>query len=174
MPPDDDENDRGRRPPESRHERRRRIARERKRSKLESKLVEALGSPALNGGFDRLVSKVDTMAESQKMMVVKVNDVHEAIYNPDDGLFARIKSVDTEREKDIIELQSWRESVNNDLVLDAQQDKELIQKVEAHELTIAELSQHRHRVVAMVKWLAVALGGGGVSLFFQWLSTLIG
>lgn len=153
---------------------RRRSVSERRERRLESKLLDALSSPALNGGFDTLLSKVERIEESQGMLVSKVNDVHEAIYNPDDGLFARIKSAEAEREKDIVELQAWRESVNKDLLLDAEQDRELKEKVEKHELTIAELRLHRDRVVSMAKWFFVALGGGAITLLVNWLTTLIG
>lgn len=150
------------------------ISQERKQLELEIRLVEALKSPAFNGGFDKLVSKVDMVVESQSTIANKVAEVYEAIYNPDVGLFARIKDVDVEREKDITELQHWRSSVNTDLLLDQEQDLKLAAKVEVHEKAIAELSQHRQRVVASLKWLLVALGGGGISLLFQWLSTFIG
>lgn len=153
---------------------RRRTPRERRRERLESRLVEALNSPALNGGFDTLLSKVNKIEETQGTLVSKVNDVHEAIYNPDEGLFARIKTAETEREKDIIELQAWRESVNKDLLLDAEEDKSLKEKVDSHELALAELKSHRDRVSGVIKWLLVALGGGGIGLLFQWLSTFIG
>lgn len=158
--------------PESRQQRRRRQIRERKRSRLESKLTEALSSPALNGGFDTLLGKVERIEESVLTQSRQIADVHEAIYNPDEGLFARIKSAETEREKDIIELQAWRESVNKDLLLDAEQDKELKEKVEKHEITLAELTSHKRRVASVIKWLLVALGGGGITLLFEYLSKI--
>lgn len=143
------------------------------RSDLESQLVKALNSPALNGGFDTLLNKVSKIEETQSTLVTKVTSIHEAIYEPDDGLFARIKEGRVERDKDVIEIQAWRQLINRDLELDAVEDKELKQIVNKHEIKITELKSHTDRVKSVIKWVVVAIAGGGFTMLFEWISTFI-
>ena len=42
-------------------------------------------SPALNGGFDKLLFNVDNIEKRQTQIIEKVDKIHEAIYDPDDG-----------------------------------------------------------------------------------------
>ena len=49
-----------------------------------------LASSALNGGFDTLLYKIDKIEQGQSQVSTKVDKIHDAIYHPDEGLFARI------------------------------------------------------------------------------------
>lgn len=57
-----------------------------------------LESPVLNGGFDKLVKQVDKiesvtdqMRQDQATSGKKVDAIHTAIYDPDTGLYGRVK-----------------------------------------------------------------------------------
>ena len=49
-------------------------------------------SAALNGGFDKLLYKIDSIENSQNIIANKVDKIHDAIYDPDEGLFARMSA----------------------------------------------------------------------------------
>jgi hypothetical protein len=52
-------------------------------------------APALNGGFDRMLVMVEHIQEAQEESAKKLNDLHQGLYEPNDGLYARVKSVET-------------------------------------------------------------------------------
>lgn len=62
------------------------------------RLAEKLERPALNGGFDDLVRKVDKidgvaeqLKTDQAATGKKIDAIHVAIYDPDTGLYGRVK-----------------------------------------------------------------------------------
>lgn len=48
----------------------------------------------LNGGFDRLMEKVDSIEGTQEKILGELNTVKATIYDPDTGIYSRIKAVD--------------------------------------------------------------------------------
>lgn len=52
------------------------------------------GAPALNGGFDRMMVIVEHIQDIQDQTTKKINEIHESLYEPDDGLYARVKMVE--------------------------------------------------------------------------------
>lgn len=62
-------------------------------------LVESIaskinGAPALNGGFDRMLVMVEHIKEKQEDTSAKVDKIHDGLYEPNDGLYARVKMVE--------------------------------------------------------------------------------
>lgn len=62
------------------------------------RLDKKLDSPILNGGFNDLMTKVnkietiqDELGKTQTGANEKITAIHAAIYNPDDGLYAKVK-----------------------------------------------------------------------------------
>lgn len=62
------------------------------------RLEEKLERPALNGGFDNLVSKVEkinsiteSLNDQQADILKKIDSIHTAIYEPDTGLYQKVK-----------------------------------------------------------------------------------
>lgn len=63
------------------------------------KMVETIakkinGSPALNGGFDRMLIIVEHIQEKQDETNEKISRIHDGLYEPDEGLYARVKDVE--------------------------------------------------------------------------------
>ena len=61
-------------------------------------LRDKLERPVLNGGFDDLVKKVDKietvtekLSENQALSGKKIDAIHVAVYDPDTGLYGRVK-----------------------------------------------------------------------------------
>ncbi len=53
----------------------------------------------VHGKFDRMIQSIDTVKEKQEEMAEDVAKIKEAVYNPDSGLYARLR-----------ELESWKDT----------------------------------------------------------------
>lgn len=58
-----------------------------------------------------LSSKIETLIAKQEEMAIHVSKIKEAVYNPDEGLYARLTKLDAR----ILTLEKWKE--NNSKVL---------------------------------------------------------
>lgn len=69
-------------------------------------LIKKLGdSSALNGGFDKLVLMIEHVQERQEDSNKKLDKVSEALYDPDTGLFSRVKKIEQKLDTNIDELE---------------------------------------------------------------------
>jgi hypothetical protein len=128
-------------------------------------------SPALNGGFDRLLYKIDGIEKSQVQIVEKVDKIHDAIYHPDEGLFARIaatKASQTESmirvEKQVEEITSWKDEAQSQDENCEKEADEIQLKIQRLENTIVNVERFQSLVISSLKWLAAGLGGALVSV----------
>lgn len=130
---------------------------------------KVLASAALNGGFDTLMFKVEKIEEGQAQMGTKVDSIHEAIYHPDTGLFARVKDVEHVKEKivaveklekDLTHIQHQREHEQTNAREASQLSKDNEKAVKQLEQQVKDLSSFKTRVCTAAKWLAVTVGGG--------------
>ena len=130
--------------------------------------VKVLASAALNGGFDNLMFKIDKIEEKQESMGLKVDSIHEAIYNPDDGLYARVKDVESIKEKtllmdklekDVFVLQhayaTEEKTLQKESALNNEQDK----LIKLYADQIKELMFFKSKILEATKWLIYAIGG---------------
>lgn len=65
-------------------------------AQLVSEIHDKLDGPVFNGGFERLVSAVQNMDKNLQEAVIEIKDLKRVVYEPDEGLFARVKRNDTE------------------------------------------------------------------------------
>jgi hypothetical protein len=130
---------------------------------------KVLASSVLNGGFDAMMSKVDQIDDSQKQIVVKVDSIHQAIYHPDDGLFARVKDVEHVKdkvivvdrlEKDLTHIQTEREHENVHAREASQLSKDNEKAIKELTIQVRYLVELKSRMSAIGKWLAVTVSGG--------------
>lgn len=123
---------------------------------LKTLQTKILASSALNGGFERLISKIEQIEQGQHEAGMKVTSIHDAIYHPDEGLFARVKIIEHKR--------------NNEEKLFEKESKACEERdklAEEHTIKIKELIEYKNKTYSMGKWFVVGLSGGGVSLFFK-------
>ena len=52
-----------------------------------------------NGKLERMMDSIETVKEKQEEMAENLSKIKEAVYNPDQGLYARVK-----------ELEQWKDS----------------------------------------------------------------
>ena len=65
-------------------------------------VIETKGAVALaeiNGKFDQMLQSIDTVKEKQDEMADDISKIKEAVYNPDSGLYARLR-----------ELENWKQT----------------------------------------------------------------
>ncbi len=131
-------------------------------------------SPALNGGFDRLLYKIDGIEKSQVQIVEKVDKIHEAIYNPDEGLFARLaasKASNAESlskvEKDIVELEIWKNQISEDGESCEKEADQLQEKIFRIEKSLDDVEKFQKVTYSVAKWLAAAIGGGIITFIAE-------
>ena len=48
----------------------------------------------LNSKLDRMLSSVEALAEHQNRMSDDISKIKEAVYNPDEGLYARLRALE--------------------------------------------------------------------------------
>jgi hypothetical protein len=147
---------------------------------LEDLRSSLLSAPALNGGFDTLMFKVDKIEEAQGQMVETINKIHTAIYDPDHGLYSRIRTAETDKsdstvnlEKNIYEISEW--SSRAKIILDEHEkiaDKHKEELFE-HLTLMKDLIKFKDRVHAAAKWTTISFGTGALTLIGKVLYSLI-
>lgn len=136
-------------------------------------------SAVLNGGFDVLMYKVEKIEETQEKIVDTVSSIHQAIYHPDDGIFARINSTRASQvedkvdlEKKIMVLHSWKEMEAKSSLEEKSTNAQLKEKIASHQESIQDLNRWKTTTSSIAKWLVVAISGGILTIGFRALYEL--
>jgi len=131
-------------------------------------------SAVLNGGFDRLFYKIDAIESNQATIVSKVDKIHDAIYDPDEGLFARIsnnKAAQNESiaqvEKKVIEINAWKDQKSKNLDEIENSSDTLTTKLNSLENSVESLNTFKVTTIGLAKWLLAAGGGGIITIIFK-------
>ncbi len=108
-----------------------------------------LDGVAFNGGFETLVSNVQNIQKTIQEMNVKMEDVHKVIYEPDDGLFARVKKVENIHDRELaplrqslVDMTEWKETLTA-------KDGPLALAAADHR-HVEELNAWKKRIIALV------------------------
>lgn len=88
---------------------------------LLSTLENKLNHTVFNGGFDTLLKNVELIEKQQKQLLDKLEELNEVIYEPDNGLFSRIKRTENlysdeikEIKRNVQEVKEWRKDLENE------------------------------------------------------------
>ena len=133
-------------------------------------------SAALNGGFDALIRKIDKIEQGQGHLVARVEKIHDAIYDPNEGIFAKLSETKLENSKQIsevdhklVEVSEWKKYKDK---IDSKQDDDsskFTQKIVTLENSVDTLVKAKNTSWNVIKWLVVALMGGIITLIFKYL-----
>ena len=132
-----------------------------------------LSAPAMNGGFSNLMYKIEKIEQSQSQLVTKVDDIREVLYNPDNGLYARIKSVENrtvkvdqfeELEDQIESIQSWKSREERLAEKEELNDENLAKIINQHSEVIKELQSWHQKQTAAVRWIIITAATAIVGL----------
>ena len=77
---------------------------------LVNEIHSKLEGVIFNGGFETLSQNVQNMDRSLREAINKIEELHKVVYEPDDGLFARVKKVENSQREEMKPLQ---ENVNS-------------------------------------------------------------
>ena len=134
--------------------------------KIESKISNA---KSMNGGFDKLLLEVQHIKEAQVDILEGVRGVKRNLYEPDSGLFSRVKELEMEssRRQEYItetkpivgqhqELLHWKKEAEKDL-----------DEVEGLRLEVAKLQDWKQGIQKVIWLIATAAGGMWVKHFMD-------
>lgn len=134
--------------------------------KMENKISNA---QSMNGGFDKLLIEVEHIKETQSAVLEGVRGVKKNLYEPDSGLFSRVKELEMEsaRRMDYIvetkpivgqhqELLHWKKEAEKDL-----------DEVEGLRLEVAKLQDWKQGIQKVIWLVATAAGGMWVKHFMD-------
>lgn len=126
-----------------------------------------LSAPAMNGGFSTLMYKIEKIEQSQEKLVEKVDDIRDVLYDPDSGLYARIKNVENQTaevervenlEEEIKYIKSWKENKDKLAAREEIEEADVEKILREHAEVLKELQKWYERQAAAIKWLALTLG----------------
>lgn len=126
------------------------------RELLETIAKKLMESNALNGGFDKLCLMIEHIQEKQNESSVKLDKVSEAIYDPDNGLFSRVKDLEQKIDVNMNEIEKKIEMVPDvkNEIHDLKKFQEALEQICGKQLT--ELSE----VIKLKKNLATIYWAG--------------
>lgn len=141
-------------------------------SEIQKKLAD---STALNGGFDTLLFKIDKIEQSQGNLVSKVDKIHEAIYDPQDGIFSKLSEyrlnntneVNDVKQK-ITELQVWKIHAEKEDLKDDKAVELATKKITILENNVESLTKSKDTAWSFFRWIIVAVGGAAVTFALDW------
>lgn len=140
-------------------------------------IEKKLACTALNGGFDRLMSKVESIEESQSVIANKVDDLHDSIYDPDNGLYARLKQIEHEKEMQVSELDRKFDELKVIGVFEEKSkvEKEAVDKTNRELLSktatqLEDLIKWKDLVTSFAKWV---IGSGAISASAKMLYNML-
>jgi DnaJ-domain-containing protein 1 len=135
-------------------------------------------SSALNGGFETLLYKIDKIEQSQGQLVNKVDKIHDAIYDPSDGIFSKLSEYKLENAEQLSdmsqegsELHLWKENREKEEQKEVKKSDIIDKKIDDIEKSVDNLMRNKHNTWAIMKWFLVAFGGGIVTLTIKWIET---
>jgi len=137
--------------------------------KVENMEQKISTAKSLNGGFDKLLIEVEHIKEAQGDILDGVRGVKRNLYEPDSGLFSRVKELEMEstRRMDYIietkpivgehqELLHWKKEAQKDL-----------DEIEGLRLEVAKLQDWKAGMQKVIWLLATAAGGIWVKHFMD-------
>ena len=136
--------------------------------KLERVENKVVNSPAMNGGFDKLLGEVAHIKETQSEVLDAVKNIKKSLYEPDSGLYSRVKQLEVENERRLEyineskpalefskELAVWKRKADKDL-----------EDFEKMQLEFAKLQDWKDGAQKVIWLIATAAGG-------MWVKTLM-
>ena len=129
--------------------------------KVENMEHKITSAKSLNGGFDKLAGDVEHIKEGQREVLDAVRGVKQTLYEPDSGLFSRVKELETESERRkefIVESKPALEFSKELVVWKRHADKEL-EQFEKMQIEFAKLLDWKAGAQRVIWLIATAAGG---------------
>ena len=134
--------------------------------KMETKISNA---KSMNGGFDKLMIEVEHIKEAQSDILDGVRGVKQNLYEPDSGLFSRVKELESEskiRAAYVKETKPALDFAKELVVWKKHADKEL-EQFEKLQIEFAKLQDWKDGAQKVIWLVATAAGGMWVKHFMD-------
>ena len=134
--------------------------------KVENKISNA---NSMNGGFDKLMLEVEHIKETQTDILDGVRGVKQNLYEPDSGLFSRVKELESEakiRNAYVKETKPALDFAKELVVWKKHADKEL-EQFEKLQIEFAKLQDWKDGAQKVIWLVATAAGGMWVKHFMD-------
>ena len=137
--------------------------------KVENMEHKITSAKSLNGGFDKLTNDVEHIKEAQREVLEAVKGVKQTIYEPDSGLFSRVKELESEskvRNAYVKETKPALDFAKELVVWKKHADKEL-EQFEKLQIEFAKLQDWKNGAQKVIWLIATAAGGMWVKHFMD-------
>ena len=137
--------------------------------KLRAWSTKITSAKSLNGGFDKLAGDVEHIKAAQSEVLDAVRGVKQTLYEPDSGLFSRVKELESEsriRNAYVKETKPALDFAKELVVWKKHADKEL-EQFEALQIEFAKLQDWKQGAQKVIWLIATAAGGMWVKHFMD-------
>jgi len=137
--------------------------------KVENMEHKMSNAQSLNGGFDKLLLEVQHIKEAQSDILDAVRGVKQTLYEPDSGLFSRVKELEMEsiRRMDYINETKPIIAQHQELILWKKEAKKDIDEVEDLRIEMAKFQDWKAGISKVVWLIATAAGAMWVKHFMD-------
>ena len=137
--------------------------------KIENMEQKITSAKSLNGGFDKLAIDVEHIKEAQREVLEAVRGVKQTLYEPDSGLFSRVKELESDskiRNAYVQETKPALDFAKELVVWKKHADKEL-EQFERLQIEFEKLKDWKDGAQKVIWLVATAAGGMWVKHFMD-------
>jgi len=129
--------------------------------KVENMEHKITSAKSLNGGFDKLMLEVSHIKEVQEDILDGIKGVKRTLYEPDSGLFSRVKQLETESARRMEYIQESKPALefSKELVVWKKQADKDLEEVEQLRVEVAKLQDWKSGMQKIMWLLGTAAGG---------------
>ena len=137
--------------------------------KIENMEHKITSAKSLNGGFDKLAGDVEHIRDTQKEVLEAVRGVKKSLYEPDSGLFSRVKELEMESSRRMDYIVETKPIVgqHQELLLWKREAEKDINEVENLRLEVSKLQDWKAGMQKVIWIVATAAGGMWVKHFMD-------
>ena len=137
--------------------------------KLDRVEQKVINSAAMNGGVDKLTNDVEHIKDTQKEVLEAVRGVKKSLYEPDSGLFSRVKELEMESSRRMDYIVETKPIVgqHQELLLWKREAEKDINEVENLRLEVSKLQDWKAGMQKVIWIVATAAGGMWVKHFMD-------
>lgn len=116
---------------------------------LVTEIHNKLEGVIFNGGFETLSQNVANLTSSLREAIDKIEELHRVVYEPDDGLFARVKRVEASHREDLKPLQTQLETLTTWKVDMTAPKDGFVARTDADHHAVEQLIAWKGRIIAL-------------------------
>ena len=137
--------------------------------KVENMEHKMSNAQSLNGGFDKLLLEVQHIKEVQSDVLDGVRGVKQNLYEPDSGLFSRVKELEMESSRRLDYINETKPIIaqHQELILWKREAKKDIEEVEDLRMDMAHFKEWKAGISKVIWLVATAAGGMWVKHFMD-------